>query len=332
MSSLAQSNEVPAPVADDVSGHGHHPEGAHAVPKRILIGVYLLLCMFTIITVAVSKIDLGPANIWLALFVAVIKASLVVLFFMHIWWDSPFNGVVLIIAMFFVALFIGISMLDTKEYGPNFAPPQLVTELNGSTPAAAPGGESGGPEVPGLLSQAQVDDIKKTDSSTGQAVIRTMSYDDVVAAAAADKGDARLGMALFQSVGCVKCHTVNKSEPSRGPLLLDVVTRHPNDPGYIFESVLRPSAKIAAGFETHYFKLSSQPDPIEGFLVGESADTYSVRDVNGQVTTFPKSLVTKQGIRAKSAMAENLADGLTVHDLASIYAFLDKLSNPSVGE
>jgi cytochrome c oxidase subunit IV len=325
MSSLAQSNEIPAPVADDVAGDGHHPEGAHAVPKRILIGVYLLLCMFTVITVAVSQIDLGPANIWVALFVAVIKASLVVLFFMHIWWDSPFNGVVLIIAMFFVALFIGIAMLDTKEYGPNFQAPELVRELSGATPAAPSEGPA--EEVPGALTQAQIDEIWKNDPSTGQPHISTMKYDAVVSAALGDKGDPRLGMALFQKQGCVKCHTINENEPPRAPYLGNVTTRHP-DPVYIFQSVLQPSAVIAPGFETHAFRLSNQSDLIEGFLQSESVETYSVRDTNGQVITFPKSLVTLHKILPKSLMTEGLANDLSVHDLASIYAFLDSLGKP----
>jgi cytochrome c oxidase subunit 4 len=331
-SSLAQSNEIPAPVADDVAGDGHHPEGAHAVPKRILIGVYLLLCMFTVITVAVSQIDLGPANIWVALFVAVIKASLVVLFFMHIWWDSPFNGVVLIIAMFFVALFIGIAMLDTKEYGPNFQAPELVRELTGAG-AAAPTGEGSGPveEIPGALTQAQVDEIWNADPSKDAPRIKTMSYDAAVKGALDDKGDWRLGMAIFQKQGCVKCHTINENEPPRAPYLGNVTLRHP-DPVYVLQSVLQPSAYIAPGFETNAFRLSNQQDIIEGFLISESVDSYSVRDTNGQVTTFPKSLVTLHKVLPKSLMTEGLASDLSVHDLASIHAFLDSLSKPHAGE
>jgi cytochrome c oxidase subunit 4 len=124
--SVATSNEVPAPIADDVSP-GDHPEGVHAVPVRLLVGVYALLVCLTVVTVAVAHFDLGTANIWIALFVAVVKGGLVVMYFMHLRWDSPFNGVVLIAAFFFVALFIGIAVLDTKEYQPNLVPPAAVT-------------------------------------------------------------------------------------------------------------------------------------------------------------------------------------------------------------
>ena len=117
--SVSESNEVPAPVADDAPPGEH---GVHAVPRRILIAVYGALLIFTFITVAVSRVDLGQANIWVALGVAVIKGSLVALFFMHLRWDSPFNGIVLIAAFIFVALFIGLALLDSHSYQPNLKP------------------------------------------------------------------------------------------------------------------------------------------------------------------------------------------------------------------
>jgi cytochrome c oxidase subunit 4 len=124
--SLSQSHEIAAPVADDVKGaHGAH-EGAHAVPRRILIAVYAALLICTAITVAVSQIDLGEFNIVVALAVAVVKGALVALFFMHLFWDQPFNGVVLIAALLFVALFIGIALMDVHAYQVNMNPPQTV--------------------------------------------------------------------------------------------------------------------------------------------------------------------------------------------------------------
>ena len=122
--SLTHSNDVPAPVADDAGPDA--PHGVHAVPRRILGGVYGLLLMFTVITVAVSKIDLGNANIWVALFIAVIKGGLVVMYFMHLRWDSPFNGIVLLAALFFVALFIGLALLDSNSYQPQIKPTPMA--------------------------------------------------------------------------------------------------------------------------------------------------------------------------------------------------------------
>jgi cytochrome c oxidase subunit IV len=122
--SLTHSNDIPAPVADDVGPDA--PHGVHAVPRRLLLGVYGLLLMFTVITVAVSKVDLGQANIWVALLIAVIKGGLVTMYFMHLRWDSPFNGLVLVAALFFVALFIGLALLDSNTYQPQLKPTPMA--------------------------------------------------------------------------------------------------------------------------------------------------------------------------------------------------------------
>jgi cytochrome c oxidase subunit IV len=45
---------------------------------------------------------------------------------MHLRWDSPFNGIILISAMFFVALFIGIALMDSREYAENYNPPGTI--------------------------------------------------------------------------------------------------------------------------------------------------------------------------------------------------------------
>src|SRR5277367_3941215 len=122
--SLTHSNDVPAPVADDVVPEA--PHGFHAVPRRVLLGVYGLLIMFTVITVAASKVDLGQANIWVALAIALVKGGLVVMYFMDLRWDSPFNGMVLLAALFFVALFIGLALLDSTSYQVQLRPTPMA--------------------------------------------------------------------------------------------------------------------------------------------------------------------------------------------------------------
>ena len=115
-------DEIP-PGHDHVDGHAAH---THAVAPWILLTVFAALLVLTFATVAVTWVDLGrTANVWVALVIAVVKAGLVALFFMHLFWDSKFNFVVLVAALFFVALFIGITVLDTKEYHPNYQPPPV---------------------------------------------------------------------------------------------------------------------------------------------------------------------------------------------------------------
>ena len=79
--------------------------------------------MLTFVTVKVTDFDLGAANIWVALLVAVIKGGLVAMYFMHLRWDSPFNGVILVCALLFVAIFVGVAVMDSSNYQPNLDPP-----------------------------------------------------------------------------------------------------------------------------------------------------------------------------------------------------------------
>jgi len=90
----------------------------------LLVGVFASLLVLTVVTVAVTYVDLGSLNLLVAMGVAVVKGSLVVLFFMHLAWDRPFNAVVFITALLFVTLFITFILLDTKQYQPDIIPGQ----------------------------------------------------------------------------------------------------------------------------------------------------------------------------------------------------------------
>ncbi|MEM6553039.1 MAG: cytochrome C oxidase subunit IV family protein [Planctomycetota bacterium] len=102
---------------DDTHGHDDHGHGDHhVVSYPVLFGVFAALMVLTVITVAVINLDFGKqGNVILAMGIAVVKGFLVAAFFMHLWWDKPFNTLILGFSMFFVALFIGWAILDTGE-------------------------------------------------------------------------------------------------------------------------------------------------------------------------------------------------------------------------
>lgn len=106
-------SETTAEHHDD-HGHGDH----HVVSLKMLTGIFLALMVLTVLTVAAINVDLGPLNLIVALGIATVKAVLVVLFFMHIWWDRAFHGLLVLSSFGFVALFIGFTMLDTWQYEP----------------------------------------------------------------------------------------------------------------------------------------------------------------------------------------------------------------------
>ncbi len=106
-----------SPPAHDAAHDAHDSHGiGHIAPARILIGTGLALLVFTWFTVFVASIELGELNIWVALGVAVCKGTLVALFFMHLRWDRPFNSIVCVGSIAFVALFLALAMTDSAEY------------------------------------------------------------------------------------------------------------------------------------------------------------------------------------------------------------------------
>ncbi len=96
--------------------HEEHGDLGHVMSLPMLIGVFAGLLVLTVITVAVAYVDLGSLNLLVAMGVASVKASLVVLFFMHLKYDKPFNAVVFITALLFMVLFVTIVLLDSRQY------------------------------------------------------------------------------------------------------------------------------------------------------------------------------------------------------------------------
>ncbi len=98
----------------------YHP---HVCPFWIIASVLGVLLVLTVITVLTAQyVDLGMFNLLLAMAIAVVKGSLVAMFFMHLWWDSKFNSIALAGALAFLALFISFCLLDTHEYQPAVQP------------------------------------------------------------------------------------------------------------------------------------------------------------------------------------------------------------------
>ena len=106
--------------SSDGHAHGadsHGDEIAHVMPVRMLVAVWAALMVLTVITVAVTSVDLGSrVNLIVAMAIATIKAGLVVTYFMHLRWDRPFNILVFLGSLLFVSLFISMTLFDKSEY------------------------------------------------------------------------------------------------------------------------------------------------------------------------------------------------------------------------
>ena len=85
----------------------------HVMSSKFYYTIWIALLCLTVITAAVSFVDLGPFNTIVALVIATIKALLVVLFFMHVKYTSEkLTKIVIVSAIFWLFLLLALSMAD----------------------------------------------------------------------------------------------------------------------------------------------------------------------------------------------------------------------------
>lgn len=104
-------------VASHAGVHGHAAgDFSHPASIRMLLTVFVLLLALTGLTVYQSTWDLGDSEIYLSLFIATVKAGLVILFFMHMLWDKLINVIVFFSSLIFATLFVGATLSDATHY------------------------------------------------------------------------------------------------------------------------------------------------------------------------------------------------------------------------
>ena len=92
----------------------------HVVPKKLYLLVFAALILFTGLTTGVAFVNLGKWNTVVALAIAVCKASLVALFFMHLRWSSGLVRMVLVSACMWFAILVALTLSDefTRQWTP----------------------------------------------------------------------------------------------------------------------------------------------------------------------------------------------------------------------
>lgn len=86
------------------------------MPVWQLLAVFVALILLTALTVLQASLGLGNLELILSLIIATIKASLVILFFMHMIHEKPLNAIIFLSSFVFVALFIGFTLMDAAGY------------------------------------------------------------------------------------------------------------------------------------------------------------------------------------------------------------------------
>jgi cytochrome c peroxidase len=206
--------------------HAQEEHHDHVVSWQILTAVLAALLVLTGITVGAAFIDMGESlNVFVALAIATVKATLVAAIFMHLRWDKPINSIVLLFSVLLLVLFLFMSILDTGQYQDSIIPEfskDKMAALRAAQPGAASEGEgeaSGASALPEdaekLLKKSQK--MFRSKNAEGKKVhelpTEWASPDNEITDAKVALGqmlyfDARLSLA--DDVSCASCHDLTQ--------------------------------------------------------------------------------------------------------------------------
>jgi len=103
----------------------------HIVSPKIYVVIFLSLIAGTILTVLAAFQNFGAFNIVIALAIATIKASLVVLYFMHARYSPKRTHLVIICAVFWLAIMLALTLTDYQSrpiLGPSAQSQPIATQ------------------------------------------------------------------------------------------------------------------------------------------------------------------------------------------------------------
>jgi cytochrome c oxidase subunit 4 len=86
----------------------------HIVPRKTYYIVSALLMALLVVTVGAARVDLGAANVPIALAIAIAKAILIVLFFMHVRYGSPLVRLFAAGGFFWLLIMLGFILADVQ--------------------------------------------------------------------------------------------------------------------------------------------------------------------------------------------------------------------------
>jgi cytochrome c oxidase subunit 4 len=90
----------------------HGPAHGHISPVSLYMTIFTALMVMTGLTVFAAYVDLGAFNFTVALGIAVFKATLVILYFMHVKYSSRLTKLVVMTGIFFLLILLTETMMD----------------------------------------------------------------------------------------------------------------------------------------------------------------------------------------------------------------------------
>ena len=106
----------------DYSQAGAH---GHISPLSLYIGIFVALMVLTAVTVFAAFVNLGRFNAPVALGIAILKATLVILYFMHVKYSSRLTKLTVATGLFFLVILLAETMMDYVSRGFLPMPPHL---------------------------------------------------------------------------------------------------------------------------------------------------------------------------------------------------------------
>jgi cytochrome c oxidase subunit IV len=97
----------------------------HVSPIRTYLTIFGALMVLTLVTVLAAYVNLGAFNPVVAMAIAIFKATLVVLYFMHVKYSSRLTKLVVLTGIFFLVILLGETMMDYASRGFLPTPPSI---------------------------------------------------------------------------------------------------------------------------------------------------------------------------------------------------------------
>lgn len=89
----------------------------HVSPLSTYITIFGALMVLSAITVGAAFVNLGALNPIVAMLIAGIKATLVILYFMHVKFSSRLVKITVVLSLFFVAILFAETLMDYATKG-----------------------------------------------------------------------------------------------------------------------------------------------------------------------------------------------------------------------
>jgi putative membrane-bound dehydrogenase-like protein len=153
-------------------------------------------------------------------------------------------------------------------------------------------------------------------------LLANMAYEMATKKTLRARGDALKGKILFARQSCIACHTDADGQTPKGPHLVDIGKRY--SAAELVESILKPSAKIAQGYETYTFVMANGLQ-YTGFVVSEGANVVLIREGTGVLRELRRAEIDSRQRQMLSAMPEGLVGNLAPEQLADLIAYLQSL-------